>query len=96
MRLFIKLMIEKWNNLTEDVSEAFSQKSAMKFGKSIGTSPKEQGFFDACKKKMKGKVDDPDSFCAAVKDSAFNSTYWRGKGKSASKVKKDTKANPRE
>ena len=92
MRLYIKLMIEGWK---KNLKEGFTQKSAMKFGKSVGVSPKEHGFFEACTKKMEGKVDDPAEFCAAVKDKAYQSTYWRGKGKSKSRINKDTKIKNR-
>jgi len=52
------------------------------------TSP---DFFDKCVKKMQGKVDSPEGFCAALKDEMHNSTGWRGKGKTPAEVKRDVK-----
>jgi len=49
------------------------------------------GFFEKCVKKMQGKVENPEGFCAAMKDEAHGgdkaSTYWRGKGKSEKEAK---------
>lgn len=52
---------------------------------------KSKGFFDKCVNKMKDKMDDPEGFCAGVKDEVYGSTMWRGKDKSAAEVRKDTK-----
>jgi hypothetical protein len=35
----------------------------------------------ACAGKMKGKVDNPDAYCSALKDKVTGTTKWRGKGK---------------
>jgi len=57
----------------------WTKDSVQKFGASIGKDPGEKGFFDACVLKMKTKVDDPDGFCASLKDTYYGDTNWRGK-----------------
>lgn len=64
------------------------------FGKKHGKMPDEHGFFDVCVLHMKGNIDDPEGYCARVKDAYYNSTYWRGKEKSKEQIKKDVKNNP--
>ncbi|MHA1872728.1 MAG: hypothetical protein ACTSVB_01330 [Candidatus Heimdallarchaeaceae archaeon] len=69
--------------------------SVKKFGKTLSKrmkgGVKSKGFFDKCVKKMRGKVENPQGFCAGVKDETYGSTGWRGKGKSPAKVKADVK-----
>lgn len=85
--------------LNEDKAEGFeglpkgwTQKSLKKFAKSLtGKKGTEEGFFDKCVKKMEGKIDNPQAFCAAAKDELHGSTYWRGKGKSPQEAGKDIK-----
>ena len=50
-----------------------------------------KGFFDKCVKKMKGKIANPEGFCASVKDETYGSTAWRGAGKSPQQIGKDIK-----
>lgn len=58
------------------------KKAGTTLAKHVGEkTPKEKGFFDKCVKKMQGKVQNPQGYCAAMKDEAYGSTYWRGKGK---------------
>lgn len=68
--------------------------SVKKFSKTFTSKMKgdvkSKGFFDKCVKKMQGKVDNPEGFCAAMKDEAYGSTHWRGKGKKPAEVKRDT------
>jgi hypothetical protein len=52
---------------------------------------KSKGFFEKCVKKMRGKMENPEGFCASIKDENYESTHWRGKDKSAAEVRKDTK-----
>lgn len=52
---------------------------------------KKKGFFDKCVEKMKDKMENPEGFCASVKDEAYDSTYWRGKDKSPQEIGKDVK-----
>ena len=72
--------------------------SVIKFAKTLtketGKGPKEKGFFDACVKKMKKHFGDgAEGFCASVKDEAYNSTYWRGKGKTPKETEKAVKTH---
>jgi hypothetical protein len=79
-------------------AKGWTKGSVEKFGKTIGKSPKEHGFFDACVSRMSGKEDfDGDKakrFCASVKDASYGSAYWRGKDKSKKEIAKDVKAKP--
>ena len=63
----------------------WGKKSVEKFGKTIGKSPKEHGFFDACVSRMKGKSgwdeEKANGFCARLIDTAKGTTKWRGKDK---------------
>lgn len=66
--------------------EGWTRKSVIKFAKTLtsetGKGPKDKGFFDACVSKMRKHFGDgAEGFCASVKDEAYASTYWRGKGK---------------
>jgi hypothetical protein len=64
------------------------------FKKNHGKGPKDDGFFDVCVDAMSddlGGEENAKKFCAAVKDEAWDSTYWRGKGKTKKEVKKDVK-----
>ena len=69
--------------------------SVKKFGKTLSKrmkgGVKSKGFFDKCVNKMRGKVENPEGFCAGVKDETYGSTGWRGKGKSPAEVKADVK-----
>jgi len=73
------------DELNEKAIEAagWGKKSVEKFGKTIGKSPHEEGFFDACVMRMKGKKgwdkDKADGFCARLVDTAKGTTKWRGK-----------------
>jgi hypothetical protein len=79
--------------------KGWTRDSVRKFGltlaKGVEGGPKSPGFFKLCVKKMKGKLDDPEAFCASVKDEVHASTYWRGKGKSPAKVQKSIKTHPK-
>jgi len=76
-------------------SKGWTQASIQKFGKTIGKEPTEHGFFDACVKRMEGKKgfdnEKARGFCASIKDAAYNSPMWRGKGKSKKEIKSGTK-----
>ena len=76
----------------ETKPKGWTDASVKKYGKSLvkGGGTKE-GFFDKCVKKMKDKMDNPEGFCASIKDEAHDSTYWRGKDKSPQEVGKDVK-----
>lgn len=65
--------------------KGWTKDSIQKFAKSIGGDAKSKGWFDKCLKKIKGKFDNPEAFCASVKDEIHGgdkaSAFWRGKGK---------------
>lgn len=73
--------------------KGWTQDSVKKFARNLVDKGggKSEGFFEKCVKKMNGKIDDPEGFCAGVKDEVYGSTMWRGKDKSPEKVRKDTK-----
>ena len=76
----------------ETKPKGWTDSSVKKFGKSLVKGGGEKkGFFDKCVEKMKDKMDNPEGFCASVKDEAHDSTYWRGKDKSPQEVGKDVK-----
>lgn len=79
-----------WDNLPK----GWTEKSVEKFAKSLaGKSATEKGFFDACVEKMTGNIDEPEAFCASVKDSVWNTTYWRGKDKTKKEIEKQKKGD---
>lgn len=67
------------------------KKFANTFTKKMKGGVKTKGFFDKCVNKMQGRVDNPEGFCAAIKDEMYGSTYWRGKDKSEKDIRNDTK-----
>jgi hypothetical protein len=81
----------------EDKPKGWSDNSIKKFSKTFTKkmkgNVKSTGFFDKCVKKMQGKIDNPEGFCASLKDEAYGSTYWRGKDKKPGEVKKDVARN---
>lgn len=97
----LKNKIQESSNIDEagfeDKPEGWTDKSIKKYSKSFTKkmkgNVKSKGFFDKCVKKMQGKIDNPEGFCAALKDEAHDSTYWRGKGKTPKEVKKDVKTH---
>jgi len=72
------------DELSEKAIEAagWGKSSVEKFGKTIGHDPNKEGFFDACKNRMKGKkdwgVDKAEGFCARLIDTYKGNTKWRG------------------
>jgi hypothetical protein len=78
----------------QKLKEGWTNKSFVKFGKSLvkGGGKKER-FFQRCVDRMTGHLKNPEGFCAKIKDSSYNSTYWRGKGKTPQQAGKDVKAH---
>jgi len=76
----------------EDMPKGWSKKSVKKaartLGKTVGKAPESKGFFDKCVARMKKHMDNPEGYCASLKDETFGSTYWRGKDKSPQKARK--------
>lgn len=76
-------------------AKGWSQKSIAKFEKTIGKKANEKGFFDACVARMsKHMGEQSKGFCASILDKKYNSTYWRGKGKTKKEIKADTREHP--
>ena len=81
----------------EHMPKGWTKKSVQKFANTLAKNEAVQnaatkpGFFDKCVEKMKGKVENPEGFCASVKDISHDSTGWRGKDKSPAEVKQDVK-----
>lgn len=72
--------------------QGWTHDSVIKFAKSLtGVKGTKEGFFEKCVNKMKGKIDNPEAFCAAVKDELHGSTFWRGKDKTPQQAGKDVK-----
>lgn len=71
------------DELSEKALEAsgWGKKSAEKFGKTIGISPKEHGFIDKCIIRMKNKKgwdkEKAGGFCAKLVDISKDSQEWR-------------------
>ena len=87
-------LLESYDEVSEApiASKGWTQKSIAKFGKTIGKMPKEKGFFDACVARMEGRMGErAKGFCASIKDAAYGSPMWRGKGKTKKEVKTDVK-----
>jgi mannose-6-phosphate isomerase-like protein (cupin superfamily) len=61
------------------------------FTKRMKGGAKATGFFDKCVEKVRDKMDNPEGFCASLKDEAYGSTGWRGKDKSPKEISKDIK-----
>lgn len=85
-------LLEKEAEGWKDTPKGWTGKSIKKYAKSLtGKKGGEKGFFDKCVEKMKGKIDDPEAYCASVKDETTGSTHWRGKDKSPQQAGKDIK-----
>jgi hypothetical protein len=85
-----KYLIEDigWSNLPK----GWTKKSVEKFAKSLADKgATKKGFFDACVSKMEGNIDDPEAFCASIKDEVWDTTFWRGKDKTKKEVEKQKK-----
>jgi len=70
------------------------KKAGYTLGKEFDKKPTDKGYFEKCVEKMKGKIDNPEGYCASLKDYAHGSTYWRNK-KSEKEVKKAIAAHPK-
>lgn len=60
-----------------------------------GMTPDDEGWHDICVTHMEGNVDDPDAYCARVRDAWKGSTHWRsGRSKKSQKqIKADVAAH---
>lgn len=73
-----------WSKLPK----GWTQKSFDAFYGKITSGGKDP--FKACVEKMKGKMDNPEAFCAATLDKYKGTTDWRGEGKKKKETKKKT------
>jgi hypothetical protein len=78
--------------------KGWTRESVLKFAKTLtsdsGKKPTDEGFHAACVAKMEKHFGEgANGFCAAIKDVAYKSTYWRGKDKEPEQVKKDVQAH---
>jgi hypothetical protein len=78
--------------------KGWTRQSVIKFAETLtadsGKNPTDEGFHAACVAKMESHFGEgANGFCAAIKDIAYKSTYWRGKDKSEKDVQKDTSSN---
>jgi hypothetical protein len=62
----------------------WKEKSVKQYSKTMTKG--EEHPFTECTKKMKGKVDNPEAFCASVKDISKGTTGWRGGDKKKKKA----------
>lgn len=46
-----------------------------------GKTPDDEGWHELCVLHMEDNIDDPDAYCARVRDIWKGKTTWRGKGK---------------
>jgi len=77
-----------------EAPKGWTEESIKKFAKTIGAdSATAKGFFDKCVARMKKDSDmnNPEGFCADLKDTAWGTTMWRGKGKTKKEVEKAKK-----
>lgn len=66
----------------ENLPAGWTRKSVQKFAKTLADEEAtEKGFFDKCVTKMSPHMDNPEGFCASVKDAVWGTTKWRGKDK---------------
>lgn len=79
-------------------AKGWTQESIKKFEKTIGKKATSKGFFDACVARMAPKEgfgeENAKKFCASIKDAAFESPMWRGKGKKPKEAKAQAKEKP--
>lgn len=79
---FLKWLKEKeigWENFPKGWTKNSVKKFANSLTKESGLKPDDEGWFDACVNKIKGELDDPEAFCASLRDEIKGHTYWRGK-----------------
>jgi len=71
----------------EDLPPGWDRDSLMSFARSLTGKTKSdpEGFFTACMDEMEDKFDEPEKFCAALKDEYLQTTDWRGESNSRSK-----------
>lgn len=85
-------IVEKIDKYLDEEGEDKLARWGETFGKNHGKYPDEKGFHELCVEHMSDNVDDAAAYCARVKDSFMQSTFWRNK-KSEKEVKAAVKAH---
>jgi len=67
-----------WDNLPD----GWDEDSVESFAQNLTGQEGEEGFFSACMDEVEDKFDDPEAFCASLKDEYLGTTDWRGKDES--------------
>lgn len=69
-----------WDNLPD----GWDEDSVESFARSLTDKTKDdsEGFFRACMDEVEDKFDDPEAFCASLKDEYLDTTDWRGESAS--------------
>jgi hypothetical protein len=64
----------------ENLPDGWDEESVESFARSLTgkTKSDSEGFFTTCMEKVEDKFDEPEKFCASLKDSYLDSTDWRG------------------
>jgi hypothetical protein len=70
----------------KSLPRGWTEESVKKFWANLTKANKKHPFAE-CVKKMKGKLENPEAFCASAKDHALGTTKWRGKGRKKKKKK---------
>lgn len=103
-KLFFRedFMLDEYLNYLQEAGftskpKGWTDNSIKKYSKTFTSKmkgdTKSKGFFDKCVKKMRGKMDNPEGYCASLKDEAYGSTHWRGKDKSKKQTTKDVRTH---
>lgn len=80
-----------WDNLPD----GWDEDSLDSFAKNLTGQEGEEGFFSACMDEVEDKFDDPEAFCASLKDEYLDTTDWRGESTNKPKNMKLTETKLR-
>jgi hypothetical protein len=61
----------------ENLPPGWDEESLDSFAQSLTGQEGEEGFFTACMNKMEDELDDPEAFCASLKDEYLDREDWR-------------------
>lgn len=62
----------------ENLPDGWDEDSLESFAQNLTGQEGEEGFFTACMDKMEDELDDPEAFCASLKDEYLGREDWRG------------------
>lgn len=80
-----------WDNLPD----GWDEESVESFAQNLTGQEGEEGFFSACMDEVEDKFDDPEAFCASLKDEYLDTTDWRGESVNKSNSMKLTESKLR-